>query len=103
MVGFALPHRFSSKSMNEGLFRLQTSAQLAVLTDAVALLLADHSVSAGVPLSRLHEGMVGYLADAVRARAGNDAEATLGLEGMLEEAADDLFSRAARMLAEAAN
>ncbi|MFT4046743.1 MAG: hypothetical protein QM661_08615 [Solimonas sp.] len=87
--------------MNEGLFRLQTSAQLAVLTDAVALLLADHSVSAGVPLSRLHEGMVAYLADAVRGKDGGD-DAMLGLGGMLGEAADDLFSRAARMLAEAA-
>ncbi|WP_028079787.1 hypothetical protein [Solimonas soli] len=87
--------------MNEGLFRLQTSAQLAVLTDAVALLLADHSVSAGVPLSRLHEGMTAYLADAVRNKGG-DEEAMLGLEGMLAEAADDLFSRAARMLATAA-
>jgi hypothetical protein len=88
--------------MNESLFRLQTSAQLAVLTDAVALLLSDHSVSSGVPLSRLHEGMVAYLAETVRSRGAADSEAMLGLEGMLSEAADDLFSRAARMLAEAA-
>jgi hypothetical protein len=88
--------------MNEGLFRLQTSAQLAVLTDAVALLLADHSVNSGMPLSRLHESMVAYLADAVRNKGGADNEAMLGLEGMLAESADDLFSRAARMLAVAA-